>query len=33
MGPALGEHVAAVVQGKTAVNPLFAYARLRPWPE
>jgi glycine/D-amino acid oxidase-like deaminating enzyme len=33
MGPALGEHVAAVVQGRTAVNPLFAYARLRPWPE
>ena len=30
MGPALGEHVAALVQGLTAVNPLFAYGRLRP---
>jgi glycine/D-amino acid oxidase-like deaminating enzyme len=28
MGPALGEHVAAVVQGRAAVHPLFAYARL-----
>ena len=33
MGPALGEHVAALVQGKAAVNPLFAYARLRPRPD
>jgi glycine/D-amino acid oxidase-like deaminating enzyme len=32
MGPALGEHAAAVVQGKAAVNPLFAYGRLRPRP-
>jgi glycine/D-amino acid oxidase-like deaminating enzyme len=32
MGPALGEHVAAVVQGRTAVHPLFAYGRLRPRP-
>lgn len=32
MGPALGEHVAAVVQGKMAVNPLFACGRLRPQP-
>jgi glycine/D-amino acid oxidase-like deaminating enzyme len=30
MGPALGEHVASVMQGRSAVNPLFAYARLRP---
>ena len=30
MGPALGEHVAAVVQGRAAVHSLFAYARLRP---
>jgi glycine/D-amino acid oxidase-like deaminating enzyme len=30
MGPALGEHVAALVQGKAAVNPLFAYGRLQP---
>jgi glycine/D-amino acid oxidase-like deaminating enzyme len=30
MGPALGEHVAALVQGRTAVHPLFAYGRLRP---
>ena len=33
MGPALGEHVAALVQGHAAVNPLFAYGRLRPRPE
>jgi len=33
MGPALGEHVAALVQGRSVVNPLFAYARLRPRPE
>ena len=30
MGPALGEHVAALVQGRATVNPMFAYARLRP---
>jgi glycine/D-amino acid oxidase-like deaminating enzyme len=33
MGPALGEHVAALVQGTAAPNPLFAYGRLRPRPE
>jgi glycine/D-amino acid oxidase-like deaminating enzyme len=33
MGPALGEHVAALVQGRAAVNPLFAYGRLQPRPE
>jgi glycine/D-amino acid oxidase-like deaminating enzyme len=32
MGPALGEHVAAVMQGRAAVHPLFAYGRLRPRP-
>ena len=32
MGPALGERVAAVVQGRTAVDPLFAYGRLRARP-
>jgi glycine/D-amino acid oxidase-like deaminating enzyme len=32
MGPALGEHVAALVQGLTAPHPLFAYERLRPRP-
>ena len=32
MGPALGEHVAALVQGRASVNPLFAYQRLRPRP-
>jgi glycine/D-amino acid oxidase-like deaminating enzyme len=30
MGPALGEHVAALVQGRSAVHALFAYGRLRP---
>lgn len=30
MGPALGEHVAALVQGTTQLEPLFSYARLRP---
>jgi len=30
MGPALGEHVAALVQGKAEVHPLFAYGRLKP---
>ncbi|MGQ0647243.1 MAG: FAD-dependent oxidoreductase [Gemmatimonadaceae bacterium] len=29
MGPALGEHAAAVVQGRSPVIPKFAYARLR----
>lgn len=33
MGPALGEHVAALVQGRTTVHPLFAYGRLRPRPD
>ena len=32
MGPAFGEHAAGVIQGKAAVNPLFAYARLKPRP-
>ncbi|HEX7122321.1 MAG TPA: FAD-dependent oxidoreductase, partial [Gemmatimonadaceae bacterium] len=32
MGPALGEHAAAVVLGRAAVEPLFAYERLRPRP-
>ena len=27
MGPAIGEHVAALVQGRTTVDPLFAYER------
>jgi glycine/D-amino acid oxidase-like deaminating enzyme len=31
-GPALGEHVAALVEGRATVDPLFAYARLRPRP-
>ncbi|MDQ4080281.1 MAG: FAD-dependent oxidoreductase [Gemmatimonadota bacterium] len=30
MGPALGEHIAALVEGRAAVNPLFAYGRLQP---
>ena len=30
MGPALGEHVAALVQGRAEVHPLFAYGRLKP---
>ena len=30
MGPAVGEHVTALVQGKATPNPLFAYSRLRP---
>ena len=33
MGPALGEHVAALMQGRMAVHPLFAYGRLRPRPD
>jgi glycine/D-amino acid oxidase-like deaminating enzyme len=32
MGPALGEHVASLVQGRSSPHPLFAYARLRPRP-
>jgi glycine/D-amino acid oxidase-like deaminating enzyme len=32
MGPALGEHVAALVRGRAAPDPLFAYGRLRPRP-
>ena len=32
MGPALGEQVAALVDGKAKVNPLFAYGRLTPRP-
>ena len=32
MGPALGEHVAAVVQGRARVHSLFAYPRLEPRP-
>lgn len=32
MGPALGEHVAALVGGSAKVNPLFAYSRLTPRP-
>ena len=30
MGPALGEHVAALVKGSARPEPLFSYARLRP---
>ena len=30
MGPALGEHVAALVQGRAEVHPMFAYGRLKP---
>ena len=33
MGPAVGEHVAAVVQGRAAVHSLFAYQRLKPRPD
>ena len=33
MGPAVGEHVAAVVQGRAAVHSLFAYQRLKPCPD
>jgi len=32
MGPAFGEHAAAVIQGRAAVNPLFGYGRLKPRP-
>ena len=32
MGPAIGEHVAALVDGTAKVNPLFAYGRLTPRP-
>jgi glycine/D-amino acid oxidase-like deaminating enzyme len=30
MGPAIGEHAAAVVQGSAPTEPLFRFARLRP---
>ena len=30
MGPALGEHVAALVRGRAVVHPMFAYGRLKP---
>ena len=33
MGPALGEHVAALVQGGATPHPLFSYQRLRPRPK
>lgn len=33
MGPALGEHVAALVQGRATVTPMFAYGRLQPRPK
>ena len=33
MGPAMGEHVAALVQGRATVNPMFAYGRLRSRPD
>lgn len=33
MGPAIGEHVAALVQGSAAVQPLFAFGRLHPRPD
>jgi glycine/D-amino acid oxidase-like deaminating enzyme len=33
MGPALGEHVAALLQGTAKVDPLFAYGRLHPRPQ
>ena len=32
MGPAVGEHAAAVVLGQAAVEPMFAYGRLRARP-
>jgi sarcosine oxidase len=32
MGPALGEHVAGLVQGRVVPHALFAYRRLRPRP-
>ena len=32
MGPAVGEHVAALVQGKSAAHQLFSYGRLRERP-
>ncbi len=32
MGPALGEHAAGVIQGRTPVIPLFAYERLKARP-
>jgi sarcosine oxidase len=33
MGPALGEHVAALVQGNAQPSSLFAYQQLRPRPQ
>jgi sarcosine oxidase len=30
LGPAVGEHVAALIQGRATVHPLFAYSRRRP---
>jgi glycine/D-amino acid oxidase-like deaminating enzyme len=30
MGPALGEHVAALIQGRATVHSMFAYGRFRP---
>jgi sarcosine oxidase len=33
MGPAMGEHVAAVVQGRSPVHSMFAYGRLQPRPQ
>jgi glycine/D-amino acid oxidase-like deaminating enzyme len=33
MGPAIGEQVAAVMQGRAPVHPLFAYGRLTPRPD
>ena len=32
MGPALGEHVAALVQGRAKVHPMFGYGRLKARP-
>jgi glycine/D-amino acid oxidase-like deaminating enzyme len=32
VGPALGEHVAALVQGRAAMHPMFAHRRLTPRP-
>jgi glycine/D-amino acid oxidase-like deaminating enzyme len=33
MGPAIGEHAAALMLGKVKTQPLFAYARLQPRPD
>ena len=32
VGPAIGEHVAALIQGRASVNAMFAHARLQPTP-